>query len=83
MQHALAINKNLVSSSLCCGDGFKLAFESNKVVVFRFGLLIGKGYHIEGLFYFSLSYFNNSVINILLTYVMMMSIICCLSFMTF
>jgi hypothetical protein len=38
VQHAPSINKNLVSGSLLCQDGYKLVFESNKVVVFKCGL---------------------------------------------
>jgi len=32
VQHAPAINKNLPSGSLLCRSGYKLVFESNKVV---------------------------------------------------
>ena len=49
------MNKNLVSGSFLCRDGFKVVFESNKVVVSRFGQFIGKGYESGGLFRFSLS----------------------------
>jgi hypothetical protein len=33
MQHVPSINKNLVSGSLLCKDGFKVVFESNKFIV--------------------------------------------------
>jgi len=33
MQHVPTINKNLVSGSLLCKDGFKVVLESNKLVV--------------------------------------------------
>jgi hypothetical protein len=33
VQHVPSINKNLVSRSLLCKDGFKLVFESNKSMV--------------------------------------------------
>jgi hypothetical protein len=33
MQHVPSINKNLVSGSLLCKDGFKVVLESNKFVV--------------------------------------------------
>ena len=33
MQHIPSINKNLISGSLLCRDGFKLVFESTKVVI--------------------------------------------------
>ena len=42
MQHAPSIKKNLVSGSLLCRDGSKLVFESNKVVISRYGQFIGK-----------------------------------------
>jgi hypothetical protein len=57
VHHAPSINKNLISGSLLCQDGFKLVFESNKVVILRYGQFIGKGYDSEGLFHFSLSDF--------------------------
>ena len=50
MQHAPSINRNLISGSLLCRDGFKLVFESNKVVISKFGNFIGKGYESRGLF---------------------------------
>jgi hypothetical protein len=33
MHHVSSINKNLVSGSLLCRDGYKIVFESNKFVV--------------------------------------------------
>jgi hypothetical protein len=33
MQHAPTINRNLISVSLLCRNGYKLVFESNKVVM--------------------------------------------------
>ena len=50
MQHALSINRNLISGSLLCPDGYKLVFESNKVVISKFGKFVGKGYDSGGLF---------------------------------
>ena len=43
VQHVPSINKNLVSGSLLCRDGFKLVFESNKVVISKCGQFVGKG----------------------------------------
>jgi hypothetical protein len=37
VQHVPSINKNLVSSSLLCRDGFKIVLESNKFVVLKCG----------------------------------------------
>ena len=63
VQHAPSINRNLISGSLLCRDGFKLVFESNKVVISKFGNFIGKGYDSGGLFRFSLSDDCNKVVN--------------------
>jgi hypothetical protein len=37
MQHVPSINKNLVSDSLLCRDGFKVVLELNKFVVSKCG----------------------------------------------
>ena len=63
MHHVPSINKNLVSGSLLCKEGFKLVFESNKVVISKYGQFIGKGYECGGLFRLSLSDFCNKVVN--------------------
>ena len=63
MQHVPTIKKNLVSTSLLCKEGFKLVFESNKVVVSQYGLFVGKGYDCGGLFRLSLEDFCNKVVN--------------------
>ena len=63
VQHAPSINKNLISGSLLCRDGFKLVFESNKIVISRFGQFIGKGYDSGGLFRYSIADFCNKVVN--------------------
>jgi transposase InsO family protein len=63
VQHVPTMNKNLVSGSLLCRDGFKVVLESNKVVVSKHGQFIGKGYECGGLFRFSLSDFCNKSVN--------------------
>jgi hypothetical protein len=63
MQHVPSINKNLVSDSLLCRDGFKVVLESNKFVVSKCGQFIGKGYVCESLFHFSVSDFCNKYVN--------------------
>jgi hypothetical protein len=63
VQHVPSINKNLVSGSLLCRDGFKLVFESNKVVISKYGQFVGKGYECGGLFRLSLSDLCTKVIN--------------------
>jgi hypothetical protein len=42
VQQAPSMNKNLVSGSLLCRDGFKVVLESNKIVVSKYGQFIGK-----------------------------------------
>jgi hypothetical protein len=57
------MNKNLVSGSLLCRDGFKVVLESNKVVFSKHGQFIGKGYECGGSFCFLLSDFCNKSVN--------------------
>jgi hypothetical protein len=63
VHHVPGINRNLISASLLCRDGFKLVFESNKFIVFKFGLFIGKGYDSGGLFRLSVADDCNNVAN--------------------
>jgi hypothetical protein len=63
VHHVPSINKNLVSGSLLCRDGYKIVFESNKFVLSKFGTFIGKGYECGGLFRLSLSDVCNKVVN--------------------
>jgi hypothetical protein len=44
VHYAPTINRNLINVSFLCRDGYKLVFESNKVVMSKFGNIIGKGY---------------------------------------
>ncbi|KAK1643805.1 hypothetical protein QYE76_061610 [Lolium multiflorum] len=61
--HVPSIKKNLVSGSRLMKDGFKLVFESNKVVLSKYGTIVGKGYECEGMFRFSLEDFCDNVVN--------------------
>ena len=54
VQHVPSIRKNLISGSLLCRDGYKLVFESNKCVLYKYGTFVGKGYESGGLFRLSL-----------------------------
>ena len=54
VQRVPSIQKNLVSASQMCRDGFKIVLESNKYVVSRHGTFVGKGYDCRGLFRLSL-----------------------------
>ena len=42
--HVPKIRKNLVSGSLLSKKGFRLVFESNKFVLTKSGIYVGKGY---------------------------------------
>ena len=44
------IRKNLVSGSLLNKHGFRMVFESNRVVLSKCGMYVGKGYVNDGLF---------------------------------
>jgi len=48
--HVSTIRKNLVSTSLLVKNGFKCVFVSDKVVVSKKEIYVGKGYLTEGLF---------------------------------
>jgi hypothetical protein len=63
VQHDSFINKNLVSGSLLCRDGFKVVLELNKFVVSKCGQFIGKGYVYGGLLRFLVSDFCNKSVN--------------------
>jgi hypothetical protein len=63
VQHIPGINKNPFNGSLLCRDVIKLVFESNKVIVSKFGLFIGKGYDSGGLFCISVIDGYNNVAN--------------------
>ena len=58
VHHVPSINKNLGGGSRLCRDGYKLVFESNKVVISKYGQFVGKG-----LFRLSLSDLCTKVIN--------------------
>ncbi|PKI65480.1 hypothetical protein CRG98_014138 [Punica granatum] len=44
------IRKNLVSGSLLNKHGFRMVFESDKVILSKSGMYVGKGYVCDGLF---------------------------------
>ena len=50
VQHVSEVRKNLISGSLLIRDGYKIIFESNKVVVTKNDNFIGRGYVSDGLF---------------------------------
>ncbi|XP_068304222.1 uncharacterized protein [Pyrus communis] len=48
--HIPDIRKNLISGSLLSNKGFNIVFESDKFVITKGGVYVGKGYLAEGLF---------------------------------
>ena len=50
MLHVPNIRKNLVSGPLLSKNGFRLVFESDKFVLTKSGMYVGKGYLSDGLF---------------------------------
>jgi hypothetical protein len=63
VQHVPTINKNLVSGSLLCKDGFKVVLDSNKLVMSKHGQFNDKDYDCGGLFRLSLANFCNKSVN--------------------
>jgi hypothetical protein len=62
VHHGLTVNKNLISVSLLCHDGYMLVFESKKVVMSKFGKFVVKCYISGGVFLLS-----TLIIHIILT----------------
>nr|GEZ51238.1 Pol polyprotein [Tanacetum cinerariifolium] len=60
--HVPDIIKNLISGPILSNKGFKLVFESDKFVITKGGVYVGKGYLDEGLFKLSVVT-NDNVIN--------------------
>ncbi|CAL8121383.1 unnamed protein product [Prunus armeniaca] len=48
--HVSEIRKNLVSGPILSKKGFKLVFESDKFILTKEGMFVGKGYLADGLF---------------------------------
>ena len=44
------IRKNLISGTLLCANGFKMVIESQKVILSKNGMFVGKGYVKDGMF---------------------------------
>jgi hypothetical protein len=63
VHHGPSINRNLISCSLLCRDGFNVVLESNKFIVSKCGQFISKGYESGGLFHFY--DFCNKFVNII------------------
>ena len=53
--HVPEIKRNLVSANLMCKRGFKIILESDKVVISKNGVFVGKGYSLDGMFKLSIN----------------------------
>ena len=53
--HVPDVKRNLVSASLLVKRGFKILLESDKVVITKNGVFVGKGYSLDGLFKLSIN----------------------------
>ena len=49
MLHIPDIRKNLISGSILSKKGFRIVFESDKFVLTKGGIYVGKGYLVDGL----------------------------------
>ena len=58
--HVPEIRKNLVSTSLLVKNGFKVVFVSDKVVISKNDMYVGKGYLSDGLFKLNVMTINNN-----------------------
>ena len=58
--HVPEIRKNLVSTSLMVKNGFKVVFVSDKVVISKNDMYVGKGYLSDGLFKLNVMTINNN-----------------------
>ena len=50
MLHAPDIRKNLISELILSKKEFRMIFESDKFVLTKSGMYVGKGYLVDGLF---------------------------------
>ena len=59
--HVPKIKKNLVSANLLYKSGLKVVLESNKLILSKNGIFVGKGYATDGMY--KLSIINKEVSN--------------------
>ena len=57
------IRKNLISGSLLCTHGFKMVIESQKVILSKNGIFVGKGYVKDSMFKMNVIAIKNNDIN--------------------
>lgn len=58
--HVPDIRKNLISGSVLSKKGFKMVFESDKMVLSKAGIYIGRGYLCDGLFKANVAVIGNN-----------------------
>ena len=59
--HVPEIRKNLISGSMLSKKGFKMVFESDKMVLSKAGIYIGRGYLCDGLFKANVAVIGNNM----------------------
>ncbi|KAK2360887.1 hypothetical protein QL285_086105 [Trifolium repens] len=59
--HVPSIRTNLISVSLLIKNGVKVSFESDKIVMTKNNVFVGKGYCDQGLFVLDISEINKNV----------------------
>ena len=58
VHHVLDVKRNLVSANLLCKRGFKIVLESDKFVISKNAVFVGKGYSLDGMFKLSINNIN-------------------------
>lgn len=61
--HVPDIRKNLISGSVLTKKGFRMTFESDKFVLTKGGMYVGKGYLCDGLFKANVAVIGKNAIN--------------------
>lgn len=59
--HVPDIRKNLVSANLLCKNGIKVVLESDKLILSKNDMFVGKGYSCDGMFKLRLIKVNSSI----------------------
>jgi hypothetical protein len=59
--HVPSIRTNLISVSILIKNGVKVSFESDKIVMTKNNVFVGKGYWDHGLFVLDISEINKNV----------------------
>ena len=53
--HVPDVRKNLMSANMLCKKGFKTVLESEKLILTKNGVFVGKGYSCNGMFKLSIN----------------------------